>query len=62
VWPYSRGRRVSAASPIFLNTAESEICLIVQMETDRAVLDRRDAIAAVDRVDGVFIGAADLAW
>lgn len=31
------------------------------METDRAVLDRRDAIAAVDRVDGVSSSAL-LIW
>lgn len=35
------------------------ICLLVQVETARA-LDRLDDIAAVEGVDGVFIGPADL--
>lgn len=39
---------------------ESELCLAVQIET-LAGLDNLDAIAAVDGVDGVFLGPADLA-
>lgn len=40
--------------------AENELCLAVQIET-LAGLDNLDAIAAVDGVDGVFLGPADLA-
>jgi 4-hydroxy-2-oxoheptanedioate aldolase len=40
--------------------ADAEICLLVQVET-RAALDQLEAIAAVDGIDGVFIGPADLA-
>jgi 4-hydroxy-2-oxoheptanedioate aldolase len=39
--------------------AEAEICVLVQVET-RAALDNLEAIAAVDGVDGVFIGPGDL--
>lgn len=44
----------------YLAEADSEICLLVQVETQSA-LDRLEAIAAVDGVDGIFIGPADLA-
>lgn len=40
--------------------APGELCLAVQIET-RAGLDALDAIAAVEGVDGVFLGPADLA-
>jgi len=40
--------------------AEKQLCLLVQVETKSAV-DRLEAIAAVDGVDGVFIGPSDLA-
>ena len=40
--------------------ANEEICLIVQVET-RAALRNLEAIAAVDGVDGLFIGPSDLA-
>lgn len=40
--------------------AEEELCLIVQVETLEA-LGQIEAIAAVDGVDGLFIGPADLA-
>jgi len=40
--------------------ADDEICLLVQVE-NVAGLENLDAIAAVDGVDGVFIGPADLA-
>jgi 4-hydroxy-2-oxoheptanedioate aldolase len=40
--------------------AADEICLLVQIETQEA-LGQLEAIAAVDGVDGIFIGPADLA-
>lgn len=40
--------------------AENELCLAVQIET-LAGLENLDAIAAVEGVDGVFLGPADLA-
>jgi 4-hydroxy-2-oxoheptanedioate aldolase len=43
----------------YLKKADSEICLLVQVET-RAALDELEAIAAVEGVDGVFIGPSDL--
>jgi 4-hydroxy-2-oxoheptanedioate aldolase len=39
--------------------AEAELCVLVQVET-RAALDHIEAIAAVDGVDGIFIGPGDL--
>jgi 4-hydroxy-2-oxoheptanedioate aldolase len=39
--------------------AHEELCLLVQVET-RAALDNIEAICAVEGVDGVFIGPADL--
>ncbi len=39
--------------------AEEELCLVVQVETVDAI-ERLDEIAAVDGVDGIFIGPADL--
>ncbi|MDP2015826.1 4-hydroxy-2-oxoheptanedioate aldolase [Hydrogenophaga sp.] len=44
----------------YLDVADSEVCLLVQAETVTALLNL-DAICAVDGVDGVFIGPADLA-
>jgi len=44
----------------YLHRANSEICVLVQVETASA-LEQLEAIAAVDGVDGVFIGPADLA-
>jgi 4-hydroxy-2-oxoheptanedioate aldolase len=44
----------------YLDEANGEICLLVQAETVVA-LRNLDAICAVDGVDGVFIGPADLA-
>jgi 4-hydroxy-2-oxoheptanedioate aldolase len=46
--------------PDYLARAEDELCLLVQIET-RAGLDALEAIAAVDGVDGLFIGPSDLA-
>lgn len=45
--------------PGYLDRADSEMCLLVQIESVRG-LDNLDAIAAVDGVDGVFVGPADL--
>jgi len=39
--------------------ANDEVCVLVQVETQEA-LDEIDAICAVEGVDGVFIGPADL--
>jgi 4-hydroxy-2-oxoheptanedioate aldolase len=44
----------------YLKSADSEICLLVQVET-RAALTQLEAIAKTDGVDGVFIGPSDLA-
>ena len=44
----------------YLTRANSEICVLVQIET-RAALDQLEAIAGVEGVDGVFIGPSDLA-
>ena len=44
----------------YASRAEEELCLILQVETAEA-LDRIAEIAAVDGVDGLFIGPADLA-
>jgi 4-hydroxy-2-oxoheptanedioate aldolase len=44
----------------YLDVADDEICLLVQAETAIA-LSNLDAICAVDGIDGVFIGPADLA-
>ena len=43
----------------YAKRAHEEICLLVQVETQTA-LDSLERIAAVDGVDGVFIGPADL--
>jgi 4-hydroxy-2-oxoheptanedioate aldolase len=43
----------------YLQEADERICLLVQVET-AAALAQLDEIAAVDGVDGVFIGPADL--
>jgi len=45
--------------PNYLDAADAEICLLVQIET-RKGLAALDEIAAVEGVDGVFIGPADL--
>jgi 4-hydroxy-2-oxoheptanedioate aldolase len=42
------------------NRAHEEICVLVQCETRKAVAEI-PAIAAVDGIDGIFIGPADLA-
>jgi 4-hydroxy-2-oxoheptanedioate aldolase len=43
----------------YLDVADDEVCLLVQAETATA-LQNLEAICAVDGVDGVFIGPADL--
>ena len=44
----------------YFRKASEEICVLVQIET-RKGLDNLEKIAAVDGIDGVFIGPADLA-
>lgn len=44
----------------YLQTANDEVCLLLQVES-RAGIAALDEILAVDGVDGVFIGPADLA-
>jgi len=48
------------AFPNYLHEANERVCLLVQVETVSA-LEHLDEIAAVEGVDGVFIGPADLA-
>ena len=43
----------------YAKRAHEEICVLVQVETQSA-LDQIEAIAALDGVDGIFIGPADL--
>jgi 4-hydroxy-2-oxoheptanedioate aldolase len=45
--------------PGYPHKAEGELCILLQVETEQA-LDNIEAIAAVDGVDGIFIGPADL--
>lgn len=45
--------------PNYLQKADDEICLLVQVENKKG-LENLKAIAEVDGVDGVFIGPADL--
>src|SRR3954451_6546743 len=47
-------------TPGYLGKANTEICVLVQVET-RTALNELEAIARVDGVDGVFIGPSDLA-
>ena len=49
-----------ARVPDYAKTAEADVCVLVQAETLTAVA-AIDEIAAVDGVDGIFIGPADLA-
>lgn len=46
--------------PGYAEQADGEICLLVQIESQRG-LDAIEEIAAVEGVDGVFVGPADLA-
>ncbi len=43
-----------------VTTANAQICLFVQAES-REAIDNIEAIAAIDGVDGIFVGPADLA-
>jgi 4-hydroxy-2-oxoheptanedioate aldolase len=45
--------------PTYLAEADEQMCLLVQVESLKG-LENLDAIAAVEGVDGVFIGPADL--
>ncbi|WP_417596401.1 4-hydroxy-2-oxoheptanedioate aldolase [Oceanospirillum sp.] len=45
--------------PEYLQTANDEICVLIQIETPKGV-EHLDDILAVDGVDGVFIGPSDL--
>ncbi len=47
------------AVPDYIETAHQELCLIVQVESPQGI-DNVEAIAAVEGVDAVFIGPADL--
>ena len=47
-------------TPGYLGKANSEICVLVQVET-REAMQQLEAIANVDGIDGVFIGPSDLA-
>ena len=49
-----------AAVAGYHKTAREQICLLIQVETLDAV-DNIEAMAAVDGVDGIFVGPADLA-
>lgn len=55
------GGRVShyGAFTDYVSTANDQVCLIVQAES-RKSLENLDEILAIDGVDGVFIGPADL--
>ncbi|WP_048645697.1 HpcH/HpaI aldolase family protein [Nitratireductor soli] len=54
----TRASRYGMASD-YLKKANAEICVLVQIETTQAMA-RLEEIAAVDGVDGVFIGPSDL--
>ncbi|MEO7937170.1 MAG: 4-hydroxy-2-oxoheptanedioate aldolase [Burkholderiaceae bacterium] len=45
--------------PRYAHEANDQVCLLVQAET-RLALSNLDAIAAIDGIDGVFIGPSDL--
>lgn len=45
--------------PSYITEANAQVCLLVQAETTTAIRNL-DAIAAIDGVDGVFFGPADL--
>jgi 4-hydroxy-2-oxoheptanedioate aldolase len=45
--------------PDYLNTAADELCVLVQVETVQG-LENLSAITAVEGIDGVFFGPADL--
>jgi 4-hydroxy-2-oxoheptanedioate aldolase len=43
----------------YFRTADAEICVLLQLESE-AALKNLEAIAAIEGVDGIFIGPADL--
>lgn len=49
-----------AAIPGYHKIAREEICLLIQVETLEAI-DNIEAMAAVEGIDGIFVGPADLA-
>ena len=53
-----RGNRFGRVSN-YLEKIEDELCILVQIETRRALTNVED-IASIDGVDGVFFGPADL--
>ncbi|MFD1797882.1 HpcH/HpaI aldolase/citrate lyase family protein [Paracoccus aurantiacus] len=55
----TRASRYGAVND-YIKRANDEICLLVQVETVGA-LENIEEIAAVDGVDGIFVGPADLA-
>lgn len=55
----ARATQYSSVSD-YIPTADAQICLLVQVE-NRAGIAALDDILAIDGVDGVFIGPADLA-
>ncbi|MCB5176474.1 MULTISPECIES: HpcH/HpaI aldolase family protein [Microvirga] len=55
----SRANRYGRVTEYF-RRVHDELCLLVQLETG-AALDRLEAIAAVDGIDGIFVGPSDLA-
>ena len=57
--PFSRGNRFGAAGPAFRAVADDALACIVQIERAGA-LEAVDAIAAVDDVDALLMGPADL--
>lgn len=56
------GGRASAwgRNPRYVHEASDQLCVMVQVETERA-LGNLEEIAAVEGIDGVFVGPADLA-
>jgi 4-hydroxy-2-oxoheptanedioate aldolase len=46
--------------PNYPKEANAQVCLLVQAES-RLALDNLEAIAAIDGIDGIFIGPSDLA-
>jgi 4-hydroxy-2-oxoheptanedioate aldolase len=43
----------------YFRQADAEVCVLIQLETE-AALKNIEAVAAIDGVDGIFIGPADL--
>jgi 4-hydroxy-2-oxoheptanedioate aldolase len=46
--------------PAYVGEANAQICIIAQIETEKAI-DNIEKIAAVDGIDALFLGPADLA-